>query len=83
MKRHRLLRDRVTDIAAEANAYLKRRRQERKPFARLYYPGGQSAAEAAESEPGRALFLAASHAIEAAGPPRTRRQRRAAAQSEK
>ena len=71
--------DRVSDIAGEATAYLRRRRQERKPFARVYYPGGRSAAHTAETEAGKALFVAASHLIEAAGPPRTRRQQRKAA----
>lgn len=80
VKPHRL-RDRVSDIAAEANAYLRRRRQEREPFARVYYPGGRSAAHSAETEGGRALFLAASHLIDAAGPSRTRRQQRAQGRS--
>lgn len=74
-KPHRL-RDRVSDIASDGAAYLRRRRQERKPFARVYYPGGRSAAHAAETPSGRALFLAASHLIEAAGPPLKRRQSR-------
>ena len=82
IKPHRVFRERVSDIAEEASGYLRRRRQEKKPFARVFYRGGRSASEAAETEAGRALFLAASHAIEAAGPPRTRRQRRAAAASE-
>jgi hypothetical protein len=82
IKPHRLFRDRVSDLAGDANAYLRRRRQERKPFARVYYPGGRSAAQAAETEQGRALFLAASHLVEVAGPSRTRRQQRRAAASE-
>lgn len=75
IKPHRLIRDRVTDITAEASAYLRRRKQDRKPFARIYYPGGRSVSHAADSDAGRALFLAASHVIEVAGPPRTRRER--------
>jgi hypothetical protein len=83
IKPHRVFRERVSDLAGDANAYLRRRRHERKPFARVYYPGGRSAAQAPETDSGRALFLAASHLIEVAGPSRTRRQqRRAAAASE-
>ncbi len=70
-KPHRLLLDRVSGYADEAAAYLRRRRHLRKPFARTYYySGGRSAAFAADSEEGRALFLAASRLIEVAGPPR-------------
>jgi hypothetical protein len=69
-KPHRLLLDRVSGYADEAAAYLRRRRHLRKPFARTYYPGGRSTAFAADSEEGRAMFLAASRLIEVAGPPR-------------
>jgi hypothetical protein len=69
-KPHRLLLDRVSGYADEAAAYLRRRRHLRKPFARTYYAGGKSAAFPADSEEGRALFLAASRLIDAAGPPR-------------
>jgi hypothetical protein len=75
-KPHRLMRDRVTDIAGEAAAYLRRRKADRKPFARVYYDQGRSAAHGGETESGRALFVAASHVIEAAGPPLTRRQQK-------
>jgi hypothetical protein len=68
-KPHRLLLDRVSGYADEAAAYLRRRRHLRKPFARTYYPGGRSTAFAADSEEGRALFLAASRLIDVAGPP--------------
>ena len=69
-KPHRLLLDRVSGYADEAAAYLRRRRHLRKPFARTYYAGGRSSAWPADSEEGRALFLAASRVIEVAGPPR-------------
>ena len=69
-KPHRLLLDRVSGYADEAAAYLRRRRHLRKPFARAYYAGGRSAAFPADSEEGRALFLAASRLIDVAGPPR-------------
>jgi hypothetical protein len=74
-KPHRVLLDRVSGYADEAAAYLRRRRHLRKPFARTYYPGGRSSAWAADSEQGRALFLAASRVIEVAGPPRRRSSR--------
>ena len=69
-KPHRVLLDRVSGYADEAAAYLRRRRHLRKPFARTYYPGGRSCAWSAESEQGRALFLAASRLIEVAGAPK-------------
>ena len=69
-KPHRVLLDRVSGYADEAAAYLRRRRHLRKPFARTYYLGGRSSAWPADSEQGRALFLAASRLIEVAGPPR-------------
>jgi hypothetical protein len=74
-KPHRLLLERVSGYADEAAAYLRRRRHLRKPFARTYYTGGRSSGWAADSEQGRALFLAASHLIDAAGPPRRSRSR--------
>jgi hypothetical protein len=76
IKPHRLMRERVTDIAGEASAYLRRRKLDRKPFARVYYPEGRSAAHGAETETGKALFVAASHLTEIAGPPLTRRQQK-------
>ena len=72
-KPHRLLLERVSGYADEAAAYLRRRRHLRKPFARTYYPGGRSTDWPTESEEGRALFLAASHLIEVAGPLRRTR----------
>jgi hypothetical protein len=62
-KPHRLLIDRVSGYADEAGAYLRRRRMTRKPFARVTYPGGRSAAYEPETEAGRRLFLAASKLI--------------------
>ncbi|MFL5907288.1 MAG: hypothetical protein ACJ75Z_06785 [Solirubrobacterales bacterium] len=75
-KPHRVLLDRVSGYADEAAAYIRRRRHLRKPFARTYYRGGRSAAFPADSEQGRALFLAASRLIEVAGPPRRTRATR-------
>lgn len=69
-KPHRILLDRVSGYADEAAAYLRRRRHMRKPFARVYYLGGRARAFPAESEQGKALFVAASRLIEVAGPPR-------------
>jgi hypothetical protein len=75
-KPHRVLLDRVSGYADEAAAYLRRRRHIRKPFARVYYRGGRSAAVPADSDEGRAMFLAAAMLIEVAGPPRRPRQGR-------
>jgi hypothetical protein len=75
-KPHRLL-DRVSGYADEAAAYMRRRRHIRKPFARVHYPGGRSSSFSADSEAGRALFLAASRLIDLA-PPRRARQTRSA-----
>jgi hypothetical protein len=72
-KPHRLLLERVSGYADEAAAYLRRRRHLRKPFARTYYRGGRSEAFAADSEEGRALFLAASRLIEVATQPKRER----------
>ena len=36
----------------------------------VYYPGGRCAGFSAETEEGKALFVAAAHVIEVAGPPR-------------
>jgi hypothetical protein len=69
-KPHRILLERVSGYADEAAAYLRRRRHLRKPFARTYYADGRSAAFPADSDEGRALFLAASRLIDVAGPPR-------------
>jgi hypothetical protein len=71
-KPHRVLLDRVSGYADEAAAYLRRRRHLRKPFARTYYPGGRSMSFPEDSEPGEALFTAASHLIEVASPKRAR-----------
>lgn len=65
-KPHRAILGRVSGYADEATAYLRRRRLTRRPFARVYAPGGRSLACAAETEAGRELFLAASRVIDAA-----------------
>jgi len=67
-KPHRVLLDRVSGYADEAAAYLRRRRNLRKPFARTYYPGGRSMSFPEDSGSGQALFTAASHLIEVANP---------------
>jgi hypothetical protein len=72
-KPHRVLLDRVSGYADEAAAYLRRRRHLRKPFARTYYRGGRSEAFPADTEQGRALFLAASRLIEVATQPKRAR----------
>ena len=65
-KPHRFLLERVSSYADEAGAYVRRRRLSRRPFARVFCAGGRSAAYAPGTEPGRALFLAASRLIDAA-----------------
>jgi hypothetical protein len=66
-KPHRFVIDRLAGYADEAAAYLRRRRQTRKPFARVYAPGGRGCAHPAESEEGHRLFHAAATLIDAAG----------------
>jgi len=65
-KPHRLVLDRVSGYADEAGAYLRRRRLTRKPFARVYAPGGEGVLHPPETESGRALFLAAAGVVDAA-----------------
>ena len=71
-KPHRVLLERVSGYAAEAAAYLRRRRHLRKPFARTYYPGGRSMDFPEDSEAGGTLFEAAARLIEVATPKRAR-----------
>lgn len=62
-----MLLDRVSGYAEEAAAYMRRRRVSRRPFARIYYPGGRAADHAADSSAGGELFVAAGRLIEVAG----------------
>ena len=64
-KPHRVLIERVTGYADEASAFLRRRRLTRKPFARVYAPGGRVVGFDPETEAGRELFRAASKVIDA------------------
>jgi hypothetical protein len=66
-KPHRVLLGRVSAYADEAAAFMRRRRVARRPFARLYYPGGRSADHAEDSRSGAELFVAAGRLIEVAG----------------
>jgi hypothetical protein len=66
-KPHRVLLDRVSGYADEAAAYMRRRRAARRPFARLYYPGGRAADYAADAAAAGELFVAAGRLIEVAG----------------
>lgn len=66
-KPHRVLLDRVTGYAEEAGAFMRRRRLTRRPFARVFWPGGRSSELPADSDPGRALFEAAGRLIDLAG----------------
>ena len=65
-KPHRAIIERVSGYADEAAAFLRRRRTTRRPFARVHTPGGGVRPCPAETEEGRALFLAASRVIDAA-----------------
>lgn len=75
-KPHRVLLERVSGYADEAAAFLRRRRHSRKPFARVYHPGGRCLSYTRESDRGRDLFEAAGRLIEVAGPSRRPRQPR-------
>ncbi len=66
-KPHRILLERVSVYADEAAAFMRRRRIARRPFARLYYPGGRSADHAQDTTSGAELFVAAGRLIEVAG----------------
>jgi hypothetical protein len=63
-KTNRILLDRVSGYADEAAAYMRRRRISRKPFARLYYPGGRAVELPADSTAGAELFVAAGAVID-------------------
>lgn len=66
-KPHRVLLDRVSGYADEAAAYMRRRRAQRQPFARVYHPGGRAEDHVADSPTGAELFVAAGRLIELAG----------------
>jgi hypothetical protein len=66
MRPPRAILGRVSAYAEEAAAFLRRRRVTRRPFARVHYAGGRSAAFAGETEAGRRLFLAAAELIDVA-----------------
>jgi hypothetical protein len=68
-KPHRVLANRVSGYADEASNYLRRRQISRRPFARVYAPGGRTVVCEADSEHGRELFLAASRLIDVARAP--------------
>jgi hypothetical protein len=65
-KPQRTILDRVSAYADEAAGFLRRRRMTRKPFARVYFPGGRSAAFSSEAAEGRRLFAAAADLIDVA-----------------
>jgi hypothetical protein len=66
-KPHRILLERFSGYADEAAAYMRRRRIQRKPFARLYYAGGRAAEFPADSGAGGELFVAAAAIIDLTG----------------
>ncbi len=65
-KPHRLILDRASAYVAEAQAYLRRRKETRRPFAQVAWGGGRGARYDGEDEHGRALFLPAAELIELA-----------------
>jgi hypothetical protein len=65
-KPQRTILERVFAYTEEAYGYLRRRRTPQEPFARVHYPGGQSAVYPPDSEAGRRLFQAASSLIDLA-----------------
>jgi hypothetical protein len=65
-KPQRTILGRVSAYAEEAAGFLRRRRMTRKPFARVAYPGGRTAAYTPDTAAGRALFHAAADLIEVA-----------------
>jgi hypothetical protein len=65
-KPQRTILGRVSAYADEATGFLRRRRVTRKPFARVYYRGGESAAYPPTTGSGRELFRAAADLIDAA-----------------
>jgi hypothetical protein len=69
-KPHRILLDRVSGYADEGAAYMRRRRIQRKPFARLYYAGGRAAELPADSAAGAELFVAAAAIVDLTAKPR-------------
>jgi hypothetical protein len=49
-KPHRFLLDRVSSYGEEGKAYLRRRKMRGRPFARVWYRGGEEVAMEAEAE---------------------------------
>lgn len=64
-KAHRLFLDRVSGYADEASAFLKRRKQTREPFARVYDEHEVGHSFAADSDHGERLHAVARTLIEA------------------
>ena len=65
-KPQRTILGRVSGYADEAAGFLRRRRITRKPFARVYLPGGRSEGLSADTVEGRRLFAAAADLIDVA-----------------
>lgn len=65
-KPHRTLVGRVAGYADDASAYLRRRRLDRRPFARVAAGGGRGVSCEPDTGCGRDLFLAASRVLDAA-----------------
>lgn len=63
-KPHRFLLDRVSSYGEEGKAYLRRRKMRSRPFARVWYEGGEEVAMESEADGGGRLFAAAGELIE-------------------
>lgn len=66
-KVHRLFMDRVSGYADEAGAFMRRRRLNRRTFARVHYPGGRSVEHPLESTAGSEMLTAAEELVSVAG----------------
>jgi hypothetical protein len=65
-KPHRWVLNWASGSVAEAAAFLRRRKQARRPFAQVYWPGGRGTRFDAQGDAGRALFVASAELIKLA-----------------
>lgn len=69
LKPHRVITDRINSYAAEAQAFMRRRRHHRRPYVRIQYRSGDAVDLPLESADGAAVRLAAEALIECAPTP--------------
>lgn len=70
-KVHRVLLDRVSGYADEAGAFMRRRRLNRRTYARVYYPGGRALEHPLDSPVGRQMLAASEELVSVAGEKRS------------